>query len=87
MVVITRLSKVIIGVATVLIVLVTFFFIIPLFMSNAQPSSTSTSIRISSGNGKVMLYSPVLLDENGKVFEMFEKPAITGNGYIQRLKN
>jgi hypothetical protein len=73
-----RLSKVIIGIGAILILLVIFFYFIPLFISNAQPSSTTASIHISSGTGKVTLYLPVLLDENGKVLEMFEKPEITG---------
>jgi hypothetical protein len=73
-----RRSKVIIGIGTILILLVIFFYFIPLFISNAQPSSTTASILISFGTGKVTLYFPVLLGENGKVLEMFEKPEITG---------
>ncbi len=48
-------------------------------LSNAQNASTRLSINITSGSEKVMLYVPVLLDETGKVLEMYEKPAITGN--------
>ncbi|HEY9246690.1 MAG TPA: hypothetical protein VIO11_07595 [Candidatus Methanoperedens sp.] len=73
-----RLSKMMIGIGMILILLALFFYFIPLFISNAEPSSTTASISISSKAEKATVYSPVLLDENGKVLEMFEKPEITG---------
>ncbi len=48
-------------------------------LSNAQNSNTRVLINITSGSKETTLYLPVLLDETGKVLEMYEKPAITGN--------
>lgn len=48
-------------------------------LGNAQNASTRVSINITSGSEKITLYIPVLLDETGKVLEMYEKPSITGN--------
>ncbi len=48
-------------------------------LSNAQNSSTQVFINITPGSEKITLYIPVLLDETGKVLEMYENPAITGN--------
>jgi len=71
-----KVSKMIIIAGLVLLILALFSYFIPILVSNAKPSSTSASILISGEN--VTVDVPVVLDENGKVLEMFGKPGIKG---------
>ncbi len=75
---IPRFLKIARNTGIALTVLVLFYPSI-ILVSIAHYASTSESVHIEAGNEKTILYVPVLLDENGEVLEMFEKPAITGN--------
>ncbi len=65
------------GILLLLLVLALDF--VPALVGNAKPASTSMSLHISSDGGKITVYVPVLLDENGNIPDMFERPKITGS--------
>jgi hypothetical protein len=48
-------------------------------VETAKYASTSSVIRIDTGGERITIYAPVLLDENEKVLEMYEKPSLRGD--------
>src|SRR5659263_530214 len=66
---------IVIGIVFLLILLLSQVF---LFFNSANYPTTEVSIDILSGDGKITVFIPVLL-ENGTVMEMYEKPSILGN--------
>ncbi len=75
----TRGLKIITGLGILLLLLVLALEFVPELVNSAKPASTSISLHISSDGGKLTVYVPVLLDENGDVPEMFERAKITGS--------
>ncbi len=65
------------GVGIVLTLIVLFFSAL-MFLSMAKYSNNDISIDISSGDGNITVFVPVLL-ENGNVMEMYKKPSISGS--------
>jgi len=63
------------GIALTLIVLVVSTI---MFLSVAKYATTDVSMDISSGDGRISMFFPVLL-ENGTVMEMYRNPVILGN--------
>ncbi len=61
----------------VLTLIAMFIFSFPL-LSAVQYPGTANSIHISTGDEKITVYVPVLLDENGKLLEMYGEPEISG---------
>ncbi|MCE8422457.1 MAG: hypothetical protein J5U17_01565 [Candidatus Methanoperedens sp.] len=66
------------GTGLVLILLVLLVSSI-MFVGAVKNASTSVSIDVVSGNEGATLFIPVIMDENGKVLEMYGKPEISGS--------
>ncbi len=64
--------------AGIVLTLIVLLFSALMFLSVAKYATTDISIDISSGDGRITVFVPVLL-ENGTVMEMYGKPAISGN--------
>jgi hypothetical protein len=64
--------------AGIILTLVVLIFSSLMFFSVAKYATTDVSIDISSGDGEITVYIPVLL-ENGTIMEMYRNPAILGN--------
>jgi len=64
--------------AGIILTLFMLIFSSLMFFSVAKYATTDVSIDISSGDGEITVYVPVLL-ENGTIMEMYRNPAILGN--------
>lgn len=64
--------------AGIVLTLIVLFVFASLFLSVAKYATTDVSIDISSGDGKITVFVPVLL-ENGNLMEMYGKPATLGS--------
>jgi len=66
------------GMGIVLTLIVLFIFTL-MFLSAVKYATTEVSIDVSSGEGNITLYVPVLLDKSGKVMELYNKTSISGS--------
>lgn len=71
------------GIALVLIIL---FISTLMFLSAVKYATTEVSIDVSSGDGNITLYIPVLLDKSGKVMELYNKPSISGSAITEIIE-
>lgn len=55
-----------------------------MFLSVVKYATTDVSIDISSGDGKIKVFVPVLL-ENGIIMEMYGKSAISGSAATETI--
>lgn len=70
--------------AGIFFTLIVLIFSSLMFFSMAKYANTDVSIDISSGDGGITVYVPVLL-ENGTIMEMYRNPAILGNATTEIL--
>ncbi|HWQ96326.1 MAG TPA: hypothetical protein VN368_03025 [Candidatus Methylomirabilis sp.] len=64
--------------AGIFLTLIVLIFSSLIFFNVAKYANTDVSIDISSGDGEITVYIPVLL-ENGTIMEMYRNPTILGN--------
>jgi hypothetical protein len=73
------------GVGIVLTLIVLFISTL-MFLSIAGYATTEVSIDVSSGDGNITLYVPVLLDKSGKVMELYKKLSISGTAITEIIE-
>ncbi|MCZ7355459.1 MAG: hypothetical protein O8C66_13240 [Candidatus Methanoperedens sp.] len=73
----------IVGIVLTLIILLVASITI---VNMAKYASISSETRIATNGEKTTIYVPVLLDENGKVLEMYEKPKLTGDAAAEIIE-
>ncbi len=64
--------------AGIVLTFIVLFFTALMFLSVAKYATTDVSIDISSGDGRIIVFVPVIF-ENGTVMEMYGNPEISGN--------
>lgn len=69
--------------AGIVLALIVLFIPTLMFLSATKYAVTEVSIDVSSGNGNVTLYVPVLLDKSGKVMELYKKPSLSGSAVTE----